>query len=73
MDWPGTCYVVQAGLELWAVLALPLECWDSRCNPPYLVPLKYSNHTTSTGVFIRFRAKNLSFTLLLSYDLNLFQ
>jgi hypothetical protein len=31
LDWPGTCFVDQAGLEFTEIcLPLPPECWDSR-------------------------------------------
>jgi hypothetical protein len=29
----GSCYVVQAGLELMILLPQPTECWDCRCEP----------------------------------------
>lgn len=35
-SWSGTCSLVQASLELMAVLRpQPLKCWYNKCGPPY--------------------------------------
>jgi hypothetical protein len=34
--WPGTYYIVQAGLEPRDLLLLPPKCWKLRCAAPLL-------------------------------------
>jgi hypothetical protein len=38
-EWPGTCYIAQADLELTILLPQHPSCWDNRYEPPRLAPM----------------------------------